>query len=218
MIDPYSVLGVSSSATDEEIKKAYRSLSRKYHPDANINNPNKDAAEAKFKEVQQAYSQIMDEREKGYTGGSNSYGGYGGYNGYGQQSSGAGYSENDSHMQAAMHYIQSGHYKEALNVLDTITPRNAQWYFLSAVANSGIGNNVTALEHAEEAVRLEPGNMQYQMYLQRLNGTGGWYSGQQQSMGTSVFGGGDFCCKLMVANALCSVCGGPGCFIMPCCL
>ncbi len=63
MINPYSVLGVSQSASDEEIKKAYRSLSRKYHPDANINNPNKDQAEARFKEVQQAYQQIMQERE-----------------------------------------------------------------------------------------------------------------------------------------------------------
>ena len=62
MTDPYSVLGVSRDATDEEIKKAYRTLSRKYHPDANINNPKKDEAEAKFKEVQQAYQQIMDER------------------------------------------------------------------------------------------------------------------------------------------------------------
>ena len=55
MNDPYSVLGISRGATDDEIKKAYRALSRKYHPDANINNPNKDQAEAKFKEVQQAY-------------------------------------------------------------------------------------------------------------------------------------------------------------------
>ena len=65
MLDPYSVLGVSRNATDEEIKKAYRKLSRKYHPDANINNPNKDQAEEKFKEVQQAYEQIMREREYG---------------------------------------------------------------------------------------------------------------------------------------------------------
>ena len=64
MLDPYSVLGVSRNATDEEIKKAYRKLSRKYHPDANINNPNKDQAEEKFKEVQQAYEQIMRERMK----------------------------------------------------------------------------------------------------------------------------------------------------------
>ena len=80
MLDPYSVLGVSRNATDEEIKKAYRKLSRKYHPDANINNPNKDQAEEKFKEVQQAYEQIMREREYGSSGGSS--GGYGGY-GYG---------------------------------------------------------------------------------------------------------------------------------------
>ena len=61
MTDPYSVLGVDRNASDEEIKKAYRRLSRKYHPDANINNPHKDEAEAKFKEVQQAYKRFMDE-------------------------------------------------------------------------------------------------------------------------------------------------------------
>lgn len=65
MTDPYQILGVSRDASDDEIKKAYRTLSRKYHPDANINNPNKDQAEAKFKEVQQAYQQIMKEREYG---------------------------------------------------------------------------------------------------------------------------------------------------------
>ena len=69
MSDPYSILGVDRNATDEDVKKAYRKLSRQYHPDANINNPKKDEAEAKFKEVQQAYQQIMDEREKGYTSG-----------------------------------------------------------------------------------------------------------------------------------------------------
>ena len=59
MTDPYSVLGVDRNASDDEIKKAYRQLSRKYHPDANINNPNKDQAEANLKEVQQAYDQIV---------------------------------------------------------------------------------------------------------------------------------------------------------------
>ena len=63
MTDPYSVLGVSRDATDEEIKKAYRTLSRKYHPDANINNPNKDKAEEMFKTIQQAYNQIMKEKQ-----------------------------------------------------------------------------------------------------------------------------------------------------------
>ena len=71
--DPYSVLGVSRDASEEEIKKAYKALSRKYHPDANINNPNKDQAEEKFKEIQAAYQQIMKERTEGYSYG----GGYG---------------------------------------------------------------------------------------------------------------------------------------------
>ena len=66
--DPYQVLGVTRGASDEEIKKAYRNLSRKYHPDANINNPNKAAAEEKFKQVQQAYDQIMKEKEMGSFG------------------------------------------------------------------------------------------------------------------------------------------------------
>ena len=61
MIDPYSILGISRDASDEEVKKAYRKLSRKYHPDANIDNPNKEQAEEKFKQVQQAYEQIMRE-------------------------------------------------------------------------------------------------------------------------------------------------------------
>ena len=70
--DPYSILGVSRDASEEEIKKAYKTLSRKYHPDANINNPNKDQAEEKFKEIQAAYQQIMKERTEGQ-----SYGGFG---------------------------------------------------------------------------------------------------------------------------------------------
>ena len=82
MRDPYQVLGVSRDSSEEEIKKAYKALSRKYHPDANINNPNKDQAEEMFKEIQQAYQQIMKERTSGYSGGSyeqrnQQYGGFG---------------------------------------------------------------------------------------------------------------------------------------------
>ena len=67
MRDPYEVLGVSRNATEEEIKKSYKALSRKYHPDANINNPHKEEAEEKFKEIQQAYQQVMKERTEGYS-------------------------------------------------------------------------------------------------------------------------------------------------------
>ena len=86
MSDPYKVLGVSRDATDEEVKKAYRQLSRKYHPDANINNPNKDKAEEMFKLVQQAYEQITYERQHPYASSSSSAGSSYGGNSYGGSS------------------------------------------------------------------------------------------------------------------------------------
>ena len=178
MTDPYSVLGIPRTASDDDIKKAYRNLSRKYHPDANINNPDKAQAEAKFKEVQQAYGQIMHEKEYGPSGAGSSqegsggfgsfgdfrdFGGFGGpFRGFGaeyrqQTNTGATDNEEDLHMRAAANFIQSRHYQEALNLLNGIQNRNAQWYYYSALACSGIGSNVLALQHAREALRLDPG-------------------------------------------------------------
>ena len=209
MFDPYSILGVSRDASDEEIKKAYRRLSRKYHPDANINNPNKDQAEEKFKEIQQAYDQIMKEREYGSSGGAygnNGYGGFGGFGGYGGQTN-TGYQDEEAiRRQAAANYVQSGHYQEAMNVLSSLKERNGQWYYLSAVANMGLGNNVNALNHIREAVRMEPDNMQYRMMLQRMEGGGTWYQEQQNPFGGMPVGGNDLCMKFLIANMACSCC------------
>jgi molecular chaperone DnaJ len=202
-MDPYKVLGVSRDASDEEIKKAYRALSRKYHPDANINNPNKDAAEEKFKEVQQAYEQIMKEREYGASGGT---GGYGGYSGYGQSNRTEYQDEEAVRRQAAANFIQNMHYREALNVLSSLQQRNGQWYYLSALANQGLGNNVNALNDMREAVRQEPDNMQYRMALDRMEGGGTWYEQQQNPFGGMPMAGDDFCLKLCLANLVCNMC------------
>ncbi|MDO4307441.1 MAG: J domain-containing protein [Eubacteriales bacterium] len=202
MLDPYSVLGVSRNASDEEVKKAYRRLSRKYHPDANINNPNKDQAEEKFKEIQQAYDQIMKEREYGGgdTGSFSGFGGYGSYRGNTYQD------EEAIRRQAAANYVQNGHYQEALNVLSSLRQRNGQWYYLSAMANMGMGNNVKAMSDIREAVRLEPDNVQYQMLLQRMEGGGTWYQEMQNPFGGMPAEGGDLCMKLCLANVACNLC------------
>ena len=219
MRDPYDVLGVSRGASDDEIKKAYRTLSRRYHPDANINNPNKDQAEERFKEVQQAYEAILREKDGGYDSygqGSAGYGGYGpfgGFGGFGGQQQRA-QSESEMHMQAAANYINSGHFREALNVLESIRERGAQWYFFSALAHAGSGNNLVARQMAQTAVNMEPGNMQYRQYLSRLEGGGDWYLGMGASYGVPMDAGGDMCTRLCLANLLCSVCG-PGAF---CCI
>ena len=94
MNDPYQVLGMSRSASADDIKKAYRKLSRIYHPDANVNNPDKDKAEEKFKQIQAAYQQIMKEKTEGFSGqsryGNSGYGGQG-YSSQGYGGQGYGY-------------------------------------------------------------------------------------------------------------------------------
>ena len=163
MTDPYRVLGISPGASDEEIKKAYRNLSRKYHPDANINNPNRAQAEERFKEVQQAYDQIMREKQQGFGG---TYGQGGSHGGFGSFTGSRSYHQSGSDspkMQAAANYIANRHYAEALHVLNDIPfgERRARWYYYSAIANQGTGNNIVAKEHAGRAVEMEPSNMEY---------------------------------------------------------
>lgn len=204
MTDPYKVLGVSPDASNDEIKKQYRKLSRIYHPDSNINNPNQAQAEAKFKEIQAAYTQIMEMRERGerYGGGQGNYGGYGGFGSQTQRTE-------PIELQAAFHYIQSGHYKEALHVLSGIADRNARWYYLSAMANAGIGNNIVALEHARQASSLEPANREYAYFLQHLESGGQWYRNMGEGYGYPSMSFSDCCYKLMLWNLFCGCCCRP---------
>ena len=218
MIDPYQVLGVSRSASDEEIKKAYRNLSRRYHPDANINNPNKSQAEEKFKQVQQAYDQIMKEKQQGtsYSGYGNSYGGgnsseysdFGGFGGFGNYYSGRStYQEENTKLQAAANYIRNGYYREAMNVLNDIpfAERNGRWYYYSAVVNQRLGNTATALEHIRRAVELEPSNIQYRQFQQNLEYGGTWYT----TMGSGYerpYSGSEWCFRMLLLNLFCNFC------------
>jgi len=198
--DPYKVLGVSPSSSNDEIKKAYRELSRKYHPDSYVDNPLSDLAEEKFKEVQEAYDQIMKQRESGYSGNGN----------YGSQSTyTSGNADEPVEMTAVYNYINTGHYREALYVLAGIDNRTARWYFYSAIANAGIGNNYEALNHAQTAVNMEPGNPEYTNLLNQLQFRGQTY--QNNRYGSGSFGTGNLCCDLWCADTLCECMGGDLC-------
>jgi molecular chaperone DnaJ len=199
--DPYKILEVSSNASNDEIKRAYRDLSRKYHPDSYVNNPLAGLAEEKFKEVQEAYNQIMKERESGYNQRSSSYG----------QSTYSSNSGDDTlEMNAVANYLNARHYREALNALSGIRNRTARWYYYSSIANAGIGNNIDASEHARQAAAMEPGNPEYanlvnqfQFRNQRYQNTGYGRGGAGGGLGT-----GNLCCDLWCADSLCECMGG----------
>ena len=179
--DPYKVLGVSPDASDDEIKQAYRRLAKKYHPDRNPGDP---VAAKKMQEVNAAYEQIKNPGAYQQTG----HGGYGyGTGGYGYGRYGGGARQwqqqqysytGDQYQQAAYQYICYGRYQEALNVLNNSADKNARWYYLSALANDGLGNQVTALEHIKRAVSMEPDNMEYLQTLEDIQNGGAAYRRQ----------------------------------------
>lgn len=178
--DPYKVLGVSRDASDEEIKKAYRRLAKKYHPDLN---PGDAEAARKMQEVNAAYEQIKEPEKATQSG----------YGGYGYDPFGGNRQSGTSYTSAAAQYIRFRRYREALNALENETERNARWYYLSALAHNGLGNQVTALEHIRKAVSMEPDNMEYLQALNIIENGGSAYEQRAEnyggfSMGSSLCG------------------------------
>jgi len=213
MDDPYKILGVSPDASDEEIKKAYRALAKKYHPDLNPGDP---VAAQKMQEVNAAYDMIKNpdkarrpgQGNYGYnTGQQNPYGWYDPFGGFG-----GGYTQQNTHdryQQSAEQYIRFGRYREALNVLENCTQKDARWYYLSALANDGLNNQVTALEHIRKAVSMEPDNMEYLRTLELIEQGGSAYR-QQAGNYRGFTMGGNPCsslCMCYLMQILC--CGRP---------
>ena len=200
-MNPYEVLGVSRNADIEEIKKAYRELSRKYHPDSYVGNPLSSLAEEKFKQVQEAYDAIMRERNGGYgysNGGSNNY-------------------NNNEEMAAVYDLLNRRSYSQALRILESMPNRNARWYYFSAIAQVGLGNTMRGMDYASTAASMEPGNADYQNLVNQLNFQSNRYTGVRNTYRggrSGIDDATDMCCKLWLADTLCECMGGDLCSCM----
>lgn len=210
MRNPYDVLGIQPGATDDEIKKAYRKLSRMYHPDANVNNPNKEQAEEKFKEVQQAYDTIMNKKNDNSFGaggfGASGFGGFGQGAGFGGRTDYSSGNQEASYYVAAANFIRNGRYAEAIRVLNEIKMRDGRWYYLSAVAMASTGNTATAMEYAKTAIEMEPDNMEYRQFYSQLVNMGEWYVKRGSFYNMPTGGMGNMCCELCVMNMFLNIC------------
>ncbi len=212
MHDPYKILGLSRDASDEEVKKAYRKLSKKYHPDANVGSPHLQEYTELFKQVQNAYDQIMKERK----GSSDPFGNhfYGYQNSQTYQNS---YEQENTDFQAATNFINTAHYEEAYQVLQRMakSERSALWYFLCGMSLWGMNNQIAACEHMERACEMDPTNQQYREMLARLQAGRAQYRNMQGPFrGGSTQCGPLCCCELM----LCSICGRGMFFPFFCCI
>ncbi len=145
-MDPYKVLGVSSSDSDETIKKAYKELVKKYHPDRHNNSPLNELAEEKTAEINAAFDEIMNMRR----GGTSSNGGVDYYD--------------------IRQKIQHGNITEAERVLDAVSPsfRIAEWFFLKGSICYKRGWLNDAYDNMEKATRMEPSNSEYNAALNQL--------------------------------------------------
>ena len=200
MNDPYKILGVSPTATDEEIKKAYRKLAVKYHPDNYVDNPLSDLAEEKMKEINEAYDRIQKERASGSSSSGSSYGG----SSYGGSSYGG-----STAFAEVRRCINENNILKAEQLLSS-TPeggRNAEWNFLMGCLYLKKGNYFDAQKYIETACYMDPSNLEYKNM--RANVRAG-AQGRANPYSTTGTAGNcdacDICTLLMCADCLCDCC------------
>lgn len=197
-MDPYKVLGVSRDADQETIKKAYRELAKKYHPDQYVNNPLASLAEEKLKEINKAYDMLTQQSNSYSSGNQNSGYSAGGGSGFAQIRA----------------YINSGRVAEAEAMLDAIGNHNAEWHYLKGLVALNRGWYDRAISYITTAVNMEPNNMEYRMALNNINSRVNTYRTYGNQGGYSSDSTCDCCTKLWCADCLCECLGGD---LISCC-
>ena len=210
MKDPYSILGVPSNATDDEVKTAYRNLARKYHPDNyGDDNPLKELANEKMQEINAAYQEIQRMRESGRnsTGSTgSSYHDFGG--------TGSGYGSTSGVYYDVRVAINSKKFSEAERLIANvpIADRTAEWHFLNSVLLMRRGYTNDAMRELEMACSMDPTNMEYQKAKEMFNtgarGYGSTYYGSGGYSRRAEDDACDCCTKLICLDCICEMCGG----------
>ena len=208
MKDPYQVLGVAESATDEEVKRAYRNLARKYHPDNYHDNPLADLAQEKMKEINAAYEEINKIRSgsgparTGNTGYGTYSGTYSQYSQYGSQSS-------SSVLQQVRIAIQTGNITRAEALLANYNDHNAEWNFLRGAVCYRRGWMDEARRYYETACQMEPNNPEYRQAREFMDHStqSAYHPGGM--FGTEVCAANPcmtMCCAYTLCNSGCWIC------------
>lgn len=196
--NPYEILGVSESATDDEIKEAYRKLAKKYHPDRYIDDGLKEMATEKMQQINEAYDLIKDMRAG--------------------KSAGAGYSTGtsaNSNFASIRTMINNGQYSAAEEALEKVPAdkRDAEWHFLRGCVLLRRGWYHDATKHFDTACRMDPYNQEYRQARLRMESMANQSTGGT-NMTVCNSTGCDCCCDLICLDSLCECCGGD---IVPCC-
>ncbi len=205
-MDPYKVLGVTPQTSDDDVKRAYRELARKYHPDNYVGNPLADLAEARMKEINEAYDMIMNQRAGKDAGGAGAQQNGRAYSA-GSQQQRAYSGENANLYSQARSAINQGNLGLAESLLQRVSARDAEWHYLMGTVFYRKGWYDEALREYNQACQMDPTNAEYRTALNRLNMSGG-YGGYRPMAEASLC---DCCMYSLCLNCCMQSCCGGGC-------